>query len=107
MMAIGYSVTVLNQTQQSCAALFTTSEQGLQETLALKYLAMKEAHRTEQNITTQKYIDQVNVKSIQTAIMRNYVNSFPPNYSHLIQYTNWEELESYVNNIVKNKKEKQ
>ena len=107
MMTIGYSVNILQQTQQGCAALFTVSEQGLQEILILKYMAMKEANRTEQNITAQKYIDQMNVKSIQTSIMRNYIDCFPPSYSHLIQYKNWEELECYVDKIVKNKKEKQ
>ena len=106
-MAVGYSVNVLKQTQQSCAALFTTAEQGLQEVLVLKYIAMQEANRTEQNITAQKYIDQMNIKSIQSAVIRNYVNCFPLNYQHIIEYTTWEELECYVDKIVKNKKETQ
>ena len=104
-MAVGHSVNILKQTQRSCAALFTISEQGLQEILVLKYLAMEEAKRTEQNITAQKYIDQMSIKSIQSAVMRNYVNSFPSNYMHLIEYTTWEELEEYVDNVMKHHKE--
>ena len=104
-MAVGHSVNILKQTQRSCAALFTTSEQGLQEILVLKYLAMQEAGRSEQNITAQKYIDQMNIKSIQSSVMRNYVNCFPSNYLHLVEYTTWEELEDYVNDVVRNHKE--
>ena len=99
--AVGHSVNILKQTQKNCASLFITSEQGLQEVLVLKYLAMKEANRTEQNITAQKYIDQMSIRSVQSAIMRNYVNSFPTNYLHLIEYTSWEELEQYVDNVMK------
>jgi hypothetical protein len=99
--AVGHSVNILKQAQKNCASLFITSEQGLQEVLVLKYLAMKEANRTEQNITAQKYIDQMSIRSVQSAIMRNYVNSFPTNYLHLIEYTSWEELEQYVDNVMK------
>ena len=107
LMTLGHSVNILKQTQQSCAALFTVSEQGLQEILQLKYLAMKEADRTEQNITAQKYIDQLNISSIKTSIMRNYVQTFPEQYKHVMDYNDWEELEDYVNKFAKDNKEKQ
>ena len=107
-MSLGHSVMVLKQVQQSCAALLTVSEEGLQEVLQLKYMAMKEANRSEQNITAQKYIDQHNIKTMKRSIMRNYVNSFPSTYINTIEYTSWEELEEYVNSIVqKNKGRKQ
>ena len=105
-MSTGHSVNILKQAQRNCAALFITAEQGIQEILVFKYLAMQEADRSEQNITAQKYIDQMSIKSIQSAIMRNYVNSFPSNYKHLIEYTTWEELEEYVDNVMKNHKVK-
>jgi len=106
LMALGYSVNILKQTQQSCAALFVISEQGSHEILQLKYIAMKEANRTEQNIVAQKYIDQLNIGSIKKSIMRNYVQTFPESYKHLIEYSNWEELEDYVNKFTQKNKEK-
>ena len=104
-MALGHSVGILKQTQQSCAALFTSSEQGLQEVLQLKYIAMEEAKRSEQNIRAQKYIDQLSVMSVKKAIMRNYVATFPESYRHVMEYTSWEEMEDYVNNFVREHKE--
>ena len=104
--SVGHSVNVLNQTQQSCAALFVQSEQGLQEILQLKYLAMEEAQRSEQNIIAQKYIDQLNLSSVKTSIMRNYVEVFPSGYIDIMKYSTWEELEIYVDEFMKAQKER-
>jgi len=103
---IGYCINLLKHTQQSCAVLFIASEEGLQQVLFLKYLAMEEANRTDQYITTQKYIDQLNIDNTKKSIMKTYVDSFPRAYSHIVEYETWEELEDYVNKIVKTTKEK-
>ena len=104
LMSFGHSVNVIKQTQHSCALLFTESEQGLHEVLELKYIAMREAKRSDQNIISQKYIDQLNVNSIQKSIMRNYVGTFPSSYRHIMEYSSWEELEDYVNKSVQDQK---
>tara|TARA_R100000700_G_scaffold39532_2_gene52581 strand:+ start:280 stop:663 length:384 start_codon:yes stop_codon:yes gene_type:complete len=100
-MALGHSISVLKQTQRSCAALFVVSEQGLHEVLHLKYLAMEESGRSEQNITAQKYIDQMSIDSIRKTIMRNYVRVFPESYKNVMEYSTWEEMEAYVNTALK------
>ena len=96
-MSLGLSISILNQTQKSCAALFLLSEQGLQQILELKYIEMKEARRSDQNILAQRHIDQVNLDSIRTSIMRNYVNSFPQSYKHIMEFSTWKELEDFIN----------
>jgi len=106
LMSFGHSVNILKQTQQGCAALFMESEQGLQEIFQLKYIAMAEAQRSEQNITAQKYIDQLNLSSIKASIMRNYVAVFPATYHNNMEYSTWEELEDYVNEFMKAQREK-
>tara|TARA_B100001094_G_scaffold308442_1_gene341092 strand:+ start:728 stop:1108 length:381 start_codon:yes stop_codon:yes gene_type:complete len=95
-MSLGLSVRILKQTQKSCAALFVLSEQGLQQVLELKYIEMKEAKKSEQNIIAQRHIDQVNLDSIKGSIMRNYVSTFPQSYAHIMDYTSWKELENFV-----------
>ena len=105
-LALGHSINILKQTQQSVAAMFTQSEQGLQEVLQLKYIAMEEAKRSEQNIRAQQYIDQLGIQSIKTAVMRNYVATFPKSYLHIMEYSTWEELEDYVNEFTRNNKGK-
>ena len=60
--------------------------------------------RTEQNITAQKYIDQLNIDSIRKTIMKNYERTFPENYKHILEYSTWEEMESFVNKTVKEQK---
>ena len=86
--------------------MFLISEQGLYEVLNLKYIAMEEAKRTEQNITAQKYIDHTNVDSLRKTIMRNYLRQFPDKYSNTLEYTSWEEMEQYFNNVTKETKGK-
>tara|TARA_R100000278_G_C5444896_1_gene155069 strand:+ start:192 stop:572 length:381 start_codon:yes stop_codon:yes gene_type:complete len=95
-MSLGSSVRILKQTQKSCAALFILSDRGLQQVLELKYIEMKEARRSEQNIIAQRHIDQVNIDSIKNSIMRNYVSTFPQSYAHIMDYTNWKEMENFV-----------
>jgi len=102
--ALGHSINVLKQTQKDCAALFITSEQGLQEIFHIKYLAMKDSSRSEQNITAQKYIDQMSLKSVRKAIFRNYIGVFPKKYGHIMEYSSWEEMEDYVNSLIKSGK---
>lgn len=101
LMALGHSINVLKQTQKDCAALFITSEQGLQEIFHIKYIAMQEAKKSEQNVTAQKYIDQMSLKSVRKAIFRNYIGVFPVNYKHIMEYSSWEEMEDYVNSLIK------
>ena len=105
-LGIGHSITLLKETQRNCAALFTASEQGFHEILQLKYLAMAEAKRSDQNIISQKYIDQLNVDNMKKSIMRNYAGVFPINYRHIIEYTTWEELEQYVDMCTRKQREK-
>ena len=105
LLSVGHAINILKQTQQSCAAMFVASEQGLQEVLHLKYLAMEEAKRSQQNITSQKYIDQLNITSVKQSVMRNYVACFPGAFDHLMEYGTWEELEEYVNKFVQRNKE--
>ena len=95
-MSLGWSISILNQTQKSCAALFLLSEQGLQQVLELKYIEMKDAKRSEQNIIAQRHIDQMNLDSIKMTIMRNYVNSFPQSYKHTMEYSTWKEMENFI-----------
>jgi hypothetical protein len=95
-MSLGWSIIILNQTQRSCAALFLLSDQGLRQILELKYIEMKDANRSEQNIVAQRHIDQMNLDSVRLTIMRNYVNSFPQSYRHIMQFSTWKEMESFI-----------
>ena len=100
-MAVGHSVLTLQEVQKSVAAMLLVCEQGIQETLQLKYLAMEEANRSEQNITSQKYIDQMSLDSVRKTVMRNVLRTFPSRYENLLQYKTWEEMENYINDLVK------
>ncbi len=95
-MSLGWSISILKQTQKSCAALLHLSEQGLQQVLELKYIEMQDAKRSEQNIMAQRHIDQMNLNSIKATIMRNYVNSFPESYKHTMDFSNWKEMEEFI-----------
>jgi len=103
--SLGHSINLLRETQRSCAVLFIESEQSLQEILHLKYLAMVEADRSEQNIIAQKYIDQLNISNVKKTAMNNYISTFPPSYTHILEYSTWEELEDYVDKKVQQHKE--
>ena len=69
--------------------------------LNLKYLVLEESNRSEQNITAQKYIDQLNIDTVKKTIMKNYVLAFPSSYEHILEYKTWEEMESFINKTLK------
>tara|TARA_R110000822_G_scaffold148086_2_gene287019 strand:+ start:601 stop:1032 length:432 start_codon:yes stop_codon:yes gene_type:complete len=104
-MGQGRSALLLHQTQKDCAILFTSCHQGLEEVYELKYLAMREAERSEHNLAAQQHIDKININNIKKVIMRNYVTQFPNSYRHVLEYNTWEELEDYVNKLVQTNKE--
>jgi hypothetical protein len=104
-MGLGYSVLLLRQAQKSCAALLLASDQGLQQVLHLKYLALEESDRSQQNITAQKYIDQLNIDSVKKTIMKNYVLAFPRSYENILEYKTWEEMENFVDKTLKEEQE--
>jgi len=95
-MSLGWSVNILQQTQRSVAALFLLSEQGLQQVLELKYIEMSDAKKSERNIIAQRHIDQMNLDSIKATIMKNYVNSFPLSYKHIMEFSTWKEMEDFI-----------
>ena len=95
-MSLGWSIIILRQTQKSCAILFTLSEKGLQQVSELKYIEMLDSKKSEQNILAQRHIDQMNVESVKSAIMKNYVNAFPSSYRHTMEYSTWREMEEFV-----------
>tara|TARA_R110002110_G_scaffold3150_3_gene16202 strand:- start:3517 stop:3939 length:423 start_codon:yes stop_codon:yes gene_type:complete len=100
-LGVGYSINVLNRAQRSCAALFMTCEDGVQQILHLKYIAMEESAKSEQSITAQKFIDQINLDGVKKTVMKNYVNSFPVTYHHIMEFETWDELQDYINEIAK------
>jgi hypothetical protein len=99
-LALGSAINVINGLQRSCASLFIISEEGLQEIMELKYIAMKEAKRSEQNIKAQRHIDKMNIDSVKKSIMRNYLLSYPQQYSHVMRYSTWEEMQQFVDNVI-------
>ena len=66
---------------------------------------MEEAKRSPQNIIAQKYIDQMNIDSIRKTIMKNYVRVFPEKYENIMEYSTWEEMETFVNAALKEGKQ--
>ena len=95
-MSLGWSIIILKQAQKSCASLFLLSDQGLRQILELKYIEMKDANRSEQNIIAQRHIDQINLESVRGSIIRNYVNSFPQSYKHIMDFSTWKEMENFI-----------
>ena len=47
----------------------------------------------------------MNIASIKKSIMRNYSEEFPNRYRDFLEYENWEELEEFVDEIARKKKE--
>ena len=78
--------------------------QSIYEINYIKESAWKLADRDEKYIEFQKTIDEKEISSLQNTFIRNFINSIPPKYNHLIEFHDWDSAMDYISKIIKDGK---
>jgi hypothetical protein len=79
--------------------------QSVYEINNLKYIALKMSNKDEKYIQFQKALDTRELNSMKNTIIRNFVNSIPIKYSHLVPFSDWGTAIDYINAELQKQKE--
>ena len=100
----GYAVIMMKRAISDCLLFMAKSLQEVYEIKYLKEEALKIAGRDDKYIEWQKRIDEKEIQSIKRTCIRNFINSIPPRYNHLIKFHDWNTAMNYIDKIIKEEK---
>jgi len=98
---LGYGVMAFRRSMIDILYIFARNVQSVYEIQKLKYMCYDILERDEKFIEFQKQIDEKEIKSLKNTLVRNFVNSVPGRYEHLIQFRDWDSAMEYFNTALK------
>ena len=82
--ATGAIVLAVKSCIKDSAIMIAKNVQSIQEVNHLKYIALEMSDKDEKYIQFQKAMDTRELHSMKNTTIRNFINSIPPKYNHLI-----------------------
>jgi hypothetical protein len=98
---LGYASILMKRTINDCLLVMADNIQSSHESYEIKYEALKIAERDDKYIEFQKKIDKQQQRTLQKTIMRNFMNSVPRNYDHLVVFHDWDSAMKYLTDQLK------
>ena len=98
---LGYSVVMVKELTDDILKLVAKSAQTTHHVYELKYLFLKEAGKSEEQVEYEKKIDQIQLKSVQDTIIRNVLTNYPPKYTHLLKFDDWDSAMKHLTEVIK------
>ena len=80
---------------------------NIQDVYEIKYLkeeAMRLVGRDDKYIDWQSEIDRRQINSLKTSCIRNFINSVPTKYNHLVKFDDWDSAMEYIDSVIKEEK---
>tara|TARA_B100000242_G_C42985456_1_gene457403 strand:+ start:655 stop:1038 length:384 start_codon:yes stop_codon:yes gene_type:complete len=103
-MNTGYSMMIMKRSINDCVIFMAKNLQNVYEIKYLKEEAMRLVGRDEKYIEWQAKVDQKEIDSLKSTCIRNFINSIPPKYNHLIEFRDWDSAMEYINKTIKEAK---
>ena len=98
---LGYCVVMVKELTDDILKLVAKSAQTTYHVYELKYLFLKEAGKSEEQVEYEKKIDQMQLKSVQDTIIRNVLTNYPPKYIHLLKFDDWDSAMKHLTEVIK------
>ena len=98
---LGYCVVMVKELTDDILKLVAKSAQTTHHVYELKYLFLKEAGKSEEQVEYEKKIDQIQLKSVQDTIIRNVLTNYPPKYTHLLKFDDWDSAMKHLTEVIK------
>lgn len=98
---LGYCVVMVKELTDDILKLVAKSAQTTYHVYELKYLFLKEAGKSEEQVEYEKKIDQMQLKSVQDTIIRNVLTNYPPKYTHLLKFDDWDSAMKHLTEVIK------
>lgn len=100
-LGLGYGVSAFQNAMTNSLLLLAKNVQSVSEIHQLKYMSYEMLDRDEKYIEFQKAIDFKEMNSLKNSLIRDYINSVPGRYNHMIKFHDWDTAMSYLNNLLK------
>ena len=98
---LGYSIVMVKELTDDILRLVAKSAQTTYHIYELKYIFLKEAGKTEEQIEYERKIDEIQLKSVQDTIIRNIMTNYPPKYIHLLRFNDWDSAMKHLTEVIK------
>ncbi len=100
-LGLGYGINCFQDAMINSLLLLAKNVQSLYEIHQLKYMSYELMERDEKYINFQKVVDQKELNSLKNSLIRDYINTIPARYNHMIKFHDWDSAMSYLNNLLK------
>ena len=97
----GYTIMMMKAAIRDCIIVTAKNMQSAYEINYIKEEAWRLADKDEKYIEFQKTVDKKELMSLQNTIIRNFVNSVPPKYDHLVEFHDWDSAMKYIDKVIK------
>ena len=105
LLGLGFGVNTFQTSMINSLILLAKNVQSVYEIHKLKYMSYEMLNRDQKYIEFQKKIDENELKSLKNTLIRDYINSIPPKYNHMVKFHDWDSAMFYLNKILKERKD--
>jgi hypothetical protein len=105
--ATGAIVLAMKSCIKDSIVMIAKNVQSVYEINNLKYIALEMSDKDEKYVDFQKAMDTRELHSMKNTTIRNFINSIPPKYNHLIPFSDWGTAMDYINAELQKQKEGQ
>tara|TARA_R100001509_G_scaffold55822_1_gene30813 strand:- start:2035 stop:2418 length:384 start_codon:yes stop_codon:yes gene_type:complete len=98
LLGLGRSVIMLKQIQYIAATVFSYIDECLLEATIYKEIAMDESSLSEREKDSRRILNRNTINTIQQSSVKSFINLWPDNYSNLLEFRNWEQMKTYLEN---------
>ena len=84
--------------QYIAATVFSYVEECLLEATIYKEIAMDESSLSEREKDSRRILNRNTINTIQQSSVKSFINLWPDNYSNLLEFRNWEQMKTYLEN---------
>jgi hypothetical protein len=100
-LGIGFGAVAFKNSIADTLLMLAKNIQNLYEIQQLKYIHYDMLDRDQKYVDFQKAIDEREMKSLKNTIIRNYINTIPTRYNHLIKFNDWDTAMLHLNKLLK------
>ena len=88
--SLGQASIMMKRTINDCLLVMANNVQSAREAYEIKYYALEVAERDNKYIDFQKKIDRQQLSLLQKTIIRNFIANVPKQYSHMVDFHDWQ-----------------
>ena len=104
LMNLGSTIVMMRTAINDSLIVMAKNIQDVYEIKYLKEEAMRLVGRDDKYIDWQSEIDRRQINSLKTSCIRNFINSVPTKYNHLVKFDDWDSAMEYIDSVIKEEK---